>query len=508
VKYRVLIAAVITVFSGIAFFSPVLSLEIHSNGTGGGLWSNPSTWMGGKVPDSNDTVIISMRDNVVFDVSGKEEPSCSGLKIDPEGILAFKKMPGILVLTVKGGIKSYGAIRLDTTSSETGAQELRLLPPAEITMLENSAFLVYGKPVSGNESVNIRLTAPAETRMVANDKAMIDIQNASITGIVFYIYNLDNTGNAPDERINFIGCRFLGSSRVFLQSCDTPLLKNNIFNGSSIPSDQSALYLSYCSLAQVFNNVFKGVYHSAIRAENDKDSTVNGNSVEGSVYGVYWNAGKQAMIKYNKISNCTNGVFMNATEGLLEGIIVNSCSKPFSLNSLYMQMTDCRVENTATNCFLELNNASVTLLNCNIADDQIRCTGEPATDYYAENMQYVIVKLNGNLPAGAVTVGMQTAKVSGGVPEGKADLNVRNSPAKISLDGWSPLPQSMRALTVRSWTIGKDGKVVRPPFYDLIVYAAQEGSPPKEIKQLLVEPQDKWYRPDPNEKNAAVEVNL
>jgi len=468
----------------------------------------PSTWNGGKVPSSNDVAVISMRDNVVFDVPGREEASCGGLMIDPEGILAFKKMPGILVLTVSGNIKSYGTIRLDTTSPDTGLQELRLLPPSEITMLENSAFLVYGRPSSENMPPNIKLTSAGETKITANDKCMIDIQNATVTGLVFNIYHLDNTGNAANERINFIGCRFLGRSRLYLHACDTPLIKNNLFENPSMPSDMPAIYIYHCTLAQIFNNSFRGTYFAGIRAEGDRDSTVNGNSAEGCRYGIYWNAGKQAMIKHNIFTRCTNGVFVNSSEGLLEDITVDSAVTPFSLNSLYMQMTDCRVQNARTNHLLELNAASVTLLNCNIADDQIRRTGKPAAKFFAENMQYVVVKVAGNLPPGAITAEMETAKVSGGVPKNKADLNVRNSPAKISPDGWSPLPRSMRALTVRSWTVEGNSKVTRPPFYDLIIYAGESGKPPREIKRTLVEPQDNWYRPDPEGMTATVEVSL
>lgn len=41
---------------------------ITSNGTGGGLWSAPSTWNGGVVPVDDDTVVIASGDTVTFDV--------------------------------------------------------------------------------------------------------------------------------------------------------------------------------------------------------------------------------------------------------------------------------------------------------------------------------------------------------------------------------------------------------------------------------------------------------
>lgn len=44
---------------------------ITSNGLGGGLWSNPSTWIGNKVPGPTNTTVISSGDTVVFDSYGK-----------------------------------------------------------------------------------------------------------------------------------------------------------------------------------------------------------------------------------------------------------------------------------------------------------------------------------------------------------------------------------------------------------------------------------------------------
>ena len=41
--------------------------SISSNGTGGGNWSNTSTWSGGNVPTSSDTVTIVGSDNVLVD---------------------------------------------------------------------------------------------------------------------------------------------------------------------------------------------------------------------------------------------------------------------------------------------------------------------------------------------------------------------------------------------------------------------------------------------------------
>jgi len=486
--------------------------EIHSNGTGGGPWSQNATWHGGKVPTSNDTAVIAMRDSVVFDRAGTEEPSCADLLVDPEGVLSFKKMPGRLVLTVRGTIRTYGIIRLDATGAEAGIQELRIMPRdgarPEVILLENGALMAYGREAEGtNAARNVVVAGPPNVQIIGNDKCSIDFQNAAVTGLTVRAYNLDNTGNKPNERINFIGCTFSGTAKIFLHSCDTPAVRNNVFVTTYKAADHSAVYIVYCSLAQVSGNKFRGSYERAIQSEYDTDSTFSGNTIEDAVYGIYWANGKQAMIKHNRVSRSTWGVFLLTTSGVVEDTVVDSARTAFAMAALNMQLTDCRVENAGTNCVLQMENSSVTLLNCSIADDQIKATGTPPGQDFAENMQYVVAKLNGTVPANT-QVEMQTAQVSGGVPAGKADLNVRNSPARAGVDGWTPMPRSMRALTVRSWRLGRDGKVVRAPFYDLVASVLEPGKPARELKRQLVEPQDKWYRADPNERVATVEISL
>jgi hypothetical protein len=96
------------------------------------------------------------------------------------------------------------------------------------------------------------------------------------------------------------------------------------------------------------------------------------------------------------------------------------------------------------------------------------------------------------------------------VPEGKADLNVRNSPTALSPAGLTPLPASMKPLIVRGWHIAADASVRPAPFYDLIVSAppAEAGQPPVELKKLLVEPTAAWFRPEPDSPEPTVLVSV
>jgi hypothetical protein len=124
-------------------------------------------------------------------------------------------------------------------------------------------------------------------------------------------------------------------------------------------------------------------------------------------------------------------------------------------------------------------------------------------------MQYLVVRLAGAYPAGT-RVAVRTAEVSGGVPKGKADLNVRNSPGFLSPEGLTPLPSTARCLVLRSWSIARNGKTVNPPFYDLLVQAPGDSpaEPFRALTSLLIEPEDAWFRPEPDVPDPTMEVTV
>jgi len=496
--------------------------EIHSNGAGGGNWSDPATWVGSRIPNPSDPVVIAMRDKVTFDLPGLDTPSCATLQIDPEGVLTYRRLPGRLSLIVTGSIRSYGTIKLEATTPDAGILELRLDPPtgtvAEIILYEQAGLLAYGRETTGSNAPNILLTAPdpaegnpAQQSVVrAEGRVQIDIQNAYSRGLAWMISGVDNTGNDPLQRLNFINTRFEGWSRLVLRKCDTTTIRRNTFRSLQDKPGFDAIYLIACSLTQLRDNTIIGPYLNGIRAESDTDGAAEGNEILACTQGINW-SGKQAMLKRNQVRQCDTGILMVDASGVLEACKVESCSTAgYRLVNLSLQMTDCGLGAMPTSAVpAKLENASVTMLNCGIADDQVNCSGKPRLPDFVETMMYVVVKLSGKIPPEA-EVHMQTAPVSGGVPAGKADLNVRNSPVRTNADGWTPLPASMRALTVRSWRIGSDGKVARPPFYDLMVreVTTDPAKPGRILKQELAEPRDQWFRPTPNTREATVEITL
>src|SRR5215471_6089991 len=64
--HRVLASVLLVTALGL-LTAGVRAAEIHSNGRGGGEWSDPATWRGKAAPGPDDDVVIARGDAVVFD---------------------------------------------------------------------------------------------------------------------------------------------------------------------------------------------------------------------------------------------------------------------------------------------------------------------------------------------------------------------------------------------------------------------------------------------------------
>lgn len=512
------LCACVALAAGVATLS---AAEVHSNGRGGGRWSDPETWHGGRAPTPQDDAVIAMRDIVEVDLPRTtNQPACANVFIDPEGVLSFQPSDRSVGLAVNGSIESFGTIRMDGTTS-SGLMELRLLSDGTgqrtIRLLERSALLLYGRK-DLSRAPNVAIVAAEVSNEVAHIEGLItagrqsrvDVHHAHLTDLWLNASMLDNTGAQPLERLNVIGSLFTGSARLYFYACDTPAIRNNRFETGPAALGYAAIVVNVCSLADVRGNRVEGPYAGGIQALNDTDSTIAENVTTGCAMGIYAH-GRNTMIRDSLVSACGTGLGFNTAKSVVENVVIEEAKIALDLVKATVQVSSCRIESPATNGVpLRLNEASVTLLNCNIDPDQVAFEGKPPENApWVETMQYLVVKAIGNTPPGAEVL-VRTAEVSGGVPGGKADLNVRNAPARIAADGMTPLPRTLQSLIVRSWRIEANRSRTEAPFYDLVVSAPSPDAdqPPKVLKQLLVEPDDAWFRPDPNGAAPTVEVVL
>lgn len=495
--------------------------ELYSNGVGGGPWTEPASWRGRAVPGTGDIVVVATGDTIVFDGNCTNRTACCQIMIDPQAVLTFKTDNAPHRLSVGGPIEAYGILRMDgTKAGEQGSMELSLAGKTEndraIRLQRGAALFAYGadRLIDGRRNVRITTSANVPGRpALAGDitivtETMADISRTTLSNIVVHAQGVDNTGFKPTERLNIIANQFVGVARIALWWCDTPMIRNNHFQfGGAAP----AVSIDSCKLGQVQNNIFSGAYGSAAFFLRDTESSFTGNTVAQADQGIHWHHGANAMIKGNVFDDCHCSASFINVRGVMEDSTVRGSNTLIALDASTLQLTNYRlVEPRPTNTVMTLDLSSTTLLNCNIQPEQIKL-GQPPADGepWVQAMAYLVVQVKGNHPPRA-KIGVRTAAAAGGPPTGAADMNVRNSPARLGADGCTPLPRTLQPLIVRTWSIGRDGVKKDSPFYDLTVSVpgAQEGDPFQAAKTQVVEPKPAWDRPEPNKAVPTVEVTL
>ncbi len=503
--------------------SCALGDEIHSNGLGSGLWSDPNSWNGKKVPTATDVVVIAAKDVVLFDRDDSGKNTCKEIHIDPNGTLAFQRNSGSRILCVDGIIESYGIFKIDASNSKDN-MELRMVAAAPeqrvIRLLKGSALIVTGNEELADDKHNATLIAwpvgDAKTlvpgKITGGQHVAIDIKYTDLQHMVLEASSIDNTGSKPNERLNVVGNRFTGLSSMVFTSCDTPLVKGNLFLASTNAAVAvSAMYLNACPLAEIRGNKVVGPYPYGIQVNGE--CSVNGNIIEKCTVGLYWYV-YNAMARQNVIRDCETGIYLANVTGTFEDIEIDKCKFGISANATIAQLTNIGIKNVDPKGghALTLDSSSLTILNCNLKPDQIHCTKTPNPQVdlpWIDSMQFLVVKANGTVPP-KTQVEVATVQTGKPLAEGVADLNVRNSPAMIRPSGLTALPPSPSCLVIRAWKIERDGKTTPTPDYTLSIWtpAEKQGDKNKVLFNKKIKPDESWYRPIPNDPNQAMEVTL
>jgi hypothetical protein len=124
-------------------------------------------------------------------------------------------------------------------------------------------------------------------------------------------------------------------------------------------------------------------------------------------------------------------------------------------------------------------------------------------------LNFVVAQVSGQAPLG-LAIEMKTVQPATPLPAGAQDPNIRNSPAPVLKNGFTPLPQSLEPLIVRSWQYDADAKLQPAPAYQLNIVGPVQaaGTERKVLKSVTVTPEVGWYRAIPNEKKPTIEVSL
>ena len=114
-------------FASCLFFAFSAQAQVLSNGTGGGNWSDPGTWIGGIVPDFNSGAITIQAGDQVnvdadFTIDQTTVQATATLVIDPTFTLIIADGAGI-DFTMNGTFSIEGALVLNNTATHSGMND-------------------------------------------------------------------------------------------------------------------------------------------------------------------------------------------------------------------------------------------------------------------------------------------------------------------------------------------------------------------------------------------------
>jgi hypothetical protein len=513
--------------------------EIYSNASGGGDWSDPATWRGGKVPAAEDDVVIARDDSVTFDRDDSEKTTCKQLSLDPRAVLHFKVGAGPIVFCANGLVESYGYIRLDASKSAKDQHEFRLVAEdAEQRMLKiakGGGLVVSGRLglVQGRKNALVASRPPKKevpagmpqpdptALLEAAIGSTLDIQRAELINMNVQPTGIDNTGAKPGERINLIKNRFSGTSRLMITSCDSAVVADNLFERDdpfAVP--QAALYITACPLIEVRGNTIRGNYPGGITCYGQNECIMTNNVIEKCAQGLYW-YGSGFMVKQLSIKDCAHGMTLTSAAGTLEDITIAGSQTAYYHGGATIQMTNLVIRDMVAHpngYKIYMGTGPLTLINSPVRPDDITIppsfvpaplvAGKPRLPA-VEMLNFLVVQVNGQVPPGSA-VELKTAGLATPLPPGAQDPNIRNSPAAVLKSGFTPLPQSLEPLIVRSWQYDADAKLQPAPVYQLNIVGPVQaaGTERKLLKSLTCTPAAEWYRANPNEKKPTIEVSL
>jgi hypothetical protein len=496
--------------------------EISTNGIGGGPWSDPATWRGKVVPTAADDVFIQKLDIVTFDRNDDGKVSCRKLQIDPKGVLTFKTGAGKQICCVAEAIESFGVIKLDGTKSASAFVELRMVGTSadkrKIKLNKGANLLLYGKANLPENRRNAALSSPKLAdqkdeilcQVEADGGVSIDWQRAILTDVKLQAQKLDNTGAKVNERLNLIDNQFVGKARVWLHSCDTPIISKNSFDYTDkTPLTEAAIAVYFGPLAEIKNNTIRGAYAIGITVNYQSDSVVEGNTIERCVAGITGGYGiPNTMIKRCIVRGCETGIRLEGATGVLEDTIVEGSMTAFSHENSILQLTNFQVKDlNAKGTAVNFLTGKLTLLNCNIAPAQIKVGAQPATakDDPVTCLQYAVIRVK-DAPVDCL---IEVRSVDPKLAADAADPNVRNSPAPLNA-GQTPLPKTLNPLIVKAWSIDLKGKLQAAPEYNVKVIgaAAKEGAVRPLLKMMTFRPQENAFRALLDDATPTLEVTL
>jgi len=303
---------------------PAWTDAFRSNGKGGGRWSDPATWEGGKLPTGGSVAILT-KDVVEVDAVPGNALACDELTVDSGGLLRVEGTNQI-VFTVRKGLNIFGGLMLDL--SNTPSARCEFVFPVEANqapkflIAERSKVLLKGSPTDA-PNVVFRLAAP--TNQVApsisvdiTTKTWFESDHVAFEGFTFGVRGVDGSGVKFNERFSLRGCQLVRSPISFYASKKIEIEGNHWREAADW-----AVYMNGCSAISLRSNTIERVRDRGLLIYASNDLEFLGNRFVHNGEGFH-------------LTTCTDTLLQdNVHETNRIGLLLSNCTRPVVKRCLF-----------------------------------------------------------------------------------------------------------------------------------------------------------------------------
>lgn len=494
----------------------IVSAQVtRSNGKGGGLWSHPATWEGGKVPTAGEVSILG-RDVVDLDPPAGAALRLDEIVIDARGALRVVGTNKTSVtITLTRALRVFGGLIVDFSRDPEGRCEFQWTVadgvPSEFLVNELSKVQLKGAP-GPVPNVAFRILTPTNlppnapafksTPILITSKVWIEAESVLFDGFALDVRGVDGSGMKYNERCLFQGCQFLRGF-VSLYQCAKINFERNLIQESPYPHGTLNLHSVYHS--RFASNTFLRANQAGIGCYGVGHCEFVGNTVRSCPEGAVFTACSDLFINQNLFEGGRQGLMLNSSGRMTGARNSYAGNSPVHIRAVHTGKHDSwrffeenfrdALTNANTACLSVESKAEIELVNVPMVS--FFNQGERGALILSAYVDILVTNEQG-APLGRVPVR---------VLAGNEVVATGRTEATGARAGYTPLPSAHRSLIVPWFRFAPPGDVnpARSRQYTLEVDGTRLGYA-KQAVPLVVD--ETFVRTDPDKPTKTVTVKL